>query len=110
MSCAGPNFMSAVPVPAANIDGPIMNVSGLVAGKTFYLADPFDGEYVILGSHDDSEFVPILQFNGQELRFGTSGPQMVRRDVIMTLKSIRVRRRANKLVTISIASQLVCPC
>lgn len=110
MSCSGPNIFAAVPVPPTNIDGPIFSVATLTAKKTFYLAGSFEGEYVILGSHDDAEFVPIAQFEGQELRFGTSGPQTVRRDVIMTLKSIRIRRLSNKPVNISVASQQICPC
>lgn len=104
MSCGGVNQFLSVPVPVVNEDGPILDVSGLVAEKTIYLAGQFSGQYVILGSHDDVKFVPILKFDGGQ------GPQPVRRDIMMTLKSIRVRRGANQNVAINIASQATCNC
>jgi hypothetical protein len=109
-SCGGLNDFKTVPVPLGNGFGAALDVSDLIAKKTIYLSGPFEGEYVILGSHDGVLFVPIASFEGQEARFGTSGPQTVRRDIEFTLKEIKVERAANKTVNISIAGQDTCPC
>ncbi len=110
MSCDGVNDFVTATVPAVNGVGPIADVSALTAKKTIYMSGPFQGEYVILGSHDDGIFVPVAQFEGQEARFGTSGPYTVKREIELTLKSIRIQRGANKAVNIVIAAQQVCPC
>ena len=111
MSCDGINDFVNVVVPAAGIaDGPIADVSGLVAKKTIYMSGVFEGEYILLGSHDDIRINPIAQCRGQESRFGTSGPYTVRREIELTLKSIRLRRQANNPVNVMIAAQQVCPC
>jgi hypothetical protein len=104
MSCGGLNQFLSLTVPPGNGDGPSLDVSGLVAQKTLYLAGTFGGTYVILGSHDDVNFVPIAMFDGGE------GPQTIRRDVKFTLKTIRVRRQANKTVVINVAGQATCAC
>jgi len=106
MSCnAGLNQYLTVPVPAANGDGPLFDVSGLVAEKTLYIAGDYLGQYVILGTHDDVHLVPIAQFSNG------SGPQTIRRDIIATLKSIVVRRNASGApVTINLAAQATCSC
>lgn len=101
---AGLNIFSPVPVPLINGDGVALDVSGMVAHKTFYLSGTYTGRYVILGSHDNIKYVPILSFDGGE------GPQTIRRDIDLTLASIMVRRQADKTVTVSVASQATCPC
>jgi hypothetical protein len=110
MSCGGLNTFVAVPVPAVNGDGPILSVTGLVAKKTFFFSGPFEGEYVVLGSHNDVNFVPIAQIEGQEAVFGTSGPQTIQRKVELTLKSIRIRRLSNKPINIAVSAQAICLC
>ena len=101
---SGLNIFDVVPVPLINGDGPALDVSGMVADKTFYLSGTYTGRYVIMGSHDNVRYVPILQFDGGE------GPQTIRRDIDYTLASIKVRRQADKTVTVSVASQATCPC
>lgn len=111
MSClAGLNNFVTIPVPALNGDGILADVSGLVAEKTIYLSGVFDGEYTLLGSHDDAIFIPIAKFVGDSNRFRTSGPYTLRQDVKATLKSLRVRRAANNSVNIVVAAQAICPC
>jgi hypothetical protein len=111
MSCVGGlNQFLTANVPISNGDGTNLDVSSLVAKKTIFLSGTFEGEYVILGTHDDANFVPIASFNGQEALFGTSGPQTLRRDIDLTLKSIKVRRQANKTVNVAVAAQTVCTC
>jgi len=109
-SCGGLNDFKTVPVPLGNGFGAALVVSDLVAKKTIYLSGSFEGEYVILGSHDGVNYVPICSFEGQEARFGTSGPQTVRRDIDFTLLDVKVDRAANKTVNISIAGQKTCAC
>lgn len=104
MSCGGLNQFLTLTVPGGNGDGPSLDVSGLVADKTLYLAGSFVGTYVILGSHDDANFVPIASFTGGE------GPQTIRRDIKLTLKTIKVRRNATKSVAINVAGQSTCAC
>jgi len=118
MSCmAGLNQFLSVNVPAINGEGLVLDVSGLVARKTFYLSGPFDGKYIIMGTHDDVHYVPILSFDGSEIPKpnesfapAPAGPFTIRRDVEATLKSIKVQRAANKTVNISLASQATCAC
>lgn len=110
MSCAGLNDFKTVPVPVGNGLGAVLDVSDLVAKKTLYLSGPFEGDYVILGSHDGVRFVPIASFTGQEATFGTSGPQTVRRDIELTLRELKVERAANKAVNITVAAQKTCAC
>lgn len=109
-SCGGLNDFKTVNVPVGNGFGTPVVVSDLVARKTIYLSGVFEGEYTILGSHDGVLFVPIASFVGQEDRFGTSGPQTIRRDIELTLAQIKVERAANKVVNISIAGQKTCAC
>lgn len=104
MSCGGLNQFLNMVVPGASGDGPSLDVSGLVADKTIYLAGNFNGTYIILGSQDDVEFVPIASFTG-----GT-GPQSIRTDIKATLRTMRVRRQADVSVTINVAGQATCSC
>lgn len=110
MSCGGLNQFLTADVPLNNGEGADLDVSGLVSEKTLFLSGVFDGEYVILGSHDDNRFIPIAKFEGQESRFGKSGPQTVRQDIDLTIKTLRVRRAASRTVNIAIAGRSVCAC
>lgn len=109
-SCGGLNEFKTLSVPVVNGVGADLDVSDLVAKKTLYLSGPFEGEFVIEGSHDNSNFIPVARFEGQEASFGTSGPQTVKRDIELTLRSLRVIRQANKTVNIVVAGQNICPC
>lgn len=103
MACGGLNQFLTLVVPADG-DGPALDVSSLVAAKSIYLAGTFRGRYVIMGSLDGSHYVPIVAFDGGQ------GPQAIRKDVFFTLKTVKVRRQADKLVTVNIAAQTVCSC
>lgn len=109
-SLAGLNDILTANVPANNGEGTPLDVSGLIAKKTIYLSGIFQGQYTILGSHNDVRFVPIARFEGQAARFGTSGPQTVKQDIELTIKTIKVQRAADRTVNISIAGQQTCPC
>jgi hypothetical protein len=105
MSCVGGlnQFLSPA-VPVNNGDGAALDVSGLVAKKTIYLSGEFAGSYVILGTHDDVRYVPIAAFQGGQ------GPQTIRRDIDATIKSLKVRRNADRTVVINVAAQATCAC
>jgi len=112
MSClAGLNDFLTADVPAVNGGvGADLDVSSLVAKKTIYLSGIFNGRYTILGSHDDVRFVPIAMFEGDAARFGTSGPQTVKKEIELTIKTVKVSRAADRTVNISIAGQQTCAC
>lgn len=112
MSCGGLNQILTIPVPALNGEGLPLDVSGLVAEKTFYFSGNFEGEYVILGSHDDLRFVPLLKITGQRGQQAGQppGPQLIRRDVIASLKTIKIRRAASLAINASVAAQETCAC
>ena len=57
-------FILNIPVPSAG-DGVAVNVSVLVGEKTVTLSGTFEGQYVLLGSHDGIHFDPILSFKEQ---------------------------------------------
>jgi hypothetical protein len=101
---AGLNQFLSVPVPLANGDGALLDVSTTDAEKTFYLSGDFRGIYSIMGTHDDVLFVPILFFSSGQ------GPRTIRRDIVATLKSIFVRRAALGDVVINMGGQTVCIC
>ncbi len=112
MSCGGLNRSFTIPVPASNGEGPILDISILSESKTFFFSGDFDGEYVILGSHNDVNFVPILKIEGARgQQAGQSpGPQTVRREIDLTLKSIKVRRAANRTINSAVIGQETCAC
>jgi len=56
----------SISVPSSG-DGPSADVSALLGPKTVQLAGLFRGTYVLLGSEDDADFVPILSFNAGSL-------------------------------------------
>lgn len=102
--CAGLNTYVPLVVPPVNTDGPLTGVANMTAKKTIYLTGTFNGDYVILGSHDNVDFVPIAKFNGN------GNPQSAKRDVDATLNTVRVRRIADAGAVITIGSQLTCAC
>lgn len=105
MGCRrGLSTILTLPVPPFSGDGAIVDVSAVIGEKTIYLAGEFSGLYTIMGSHDDVRFVPLVEFNGGQ------GPQPIRRDIKLTLKSMKVRRNADRAVTVNIASQETCTC
>lgn len=113
MSCGGGlNQFLTLPIPAGNGEGALLDVSGVAACKTFFFSGDFEGEYVVLGSHNDVNFVPILKIEGARgQQFGQSpGPQTIRRDIKLTLKSIKVRRAANRTINAAVAGQETCAC
>jgi hypothetical protein len=105
MSCCGGANQFLVPtVPAGNGDGPALDVSGLIADKAFYCAGDYNGTYTILGSLDNSSYVPIVSFTGG------LGPRSVRVDKKITLRSIKVRRQADQAAIITLAGQSTVAC
>jgi hypothetical protein len=102
--CAGLNTYIPLVVPPTNSDGPSTSVANMAAKKTIYLTGTFNGEYIILGSHDNIDFVPIVKFNGN------GNPQSAKLNVDATLNSISVRRNADASAVITVASKLVCSC
>ena len=69
-------------------DGPIADVSALVGAKTVTLAGFFEGAYVLLASHDDATFDPVLTFNAD-------GKESIKLTLPDAYKSVRVRTVAN---------------
>lgn len=104
--CNGLNSFLAVPVPVVNGDGPLLPVGQLAAKKTFYLNGAWKGTYVLLGSHDGIDFVPV---DGGKFD-GGGNPQQARVDIDAMLAFVRVRRDADSLAVAAIASQLTCAC
>lgn len=72
-----------VPVPTSG-EGALVDVSALVGPKTVVLTGRFRGIYDLLASHDDSHFVPVLQFDA-------GGVEGVRQTVSGSFKSLRLR-------------------
>jgi len=102
----GLNTFSTLDVPVANpAEGAILDTSGVVAEKTVYISGSWSGSFEVLGSHN-GRFVPILKFESD----GRGGPQTIRRDIKLTLKSMRVRRNAIGNVNLMIAAQAICAC
>ena len=117
MSCGGLNTFVTLTVPAVSGDGPAVDVSALGRHKTVYLSGSFRGKYILFGSQDNSNYVPVLSFDGSELppnpdEFspGASGPQTIKKNLPFTLRSIIVRRAADAGVNISVGAQATCAC
>jgi hypothetical protein len=102
--CAGLNAYIPLIVPPVNSDGPLTSVANLIAEKTIYLTGTFNGEYIVLGSHDNVDFVPIAKFNGN------GNPQSAKLQVDAALNTVRVRRNADAGAVITVASRLTCAC
>jgi len=75
-----------IPVPSSG-DGPAADVSSLLGEKTVQLAGSFRGSYVLLGSQDNLDYVPILSFDAGSLA-GIS------QTVAGAFKSFKLRSRA----------------
>lgn len=54
-----------VVVPSVG-DGPIADVSNLVGPKTVLLSGSFTGSYILMGSQNNVDFVPLLQFDSAQ--------------------------------------------
>jgi hypothetical protein len=75
-----------VPVPTSG-EGAIVDVSTLVGAKTVVLTGRFEGIYELLASQNDSQFVPVLQFDA-------GGIEGVQQTVTGAFKSVRLRSKA----------------
>jgi hypothetical protein len=104
MGLTGSNVFASVAPGPNETDGPLVNVSTMGADKTITLPGSFDGEYVLLGSHDGVRFVPIAKF------LGGDGLQTIVRTFSGTLQYVRSRRSSPDAITMSISGQAVCPC
>ena len=88
-----------VPVPTSG-DGPITSVVNLVGAKTVVLTGFFEGTYVLLASHDNSTFVPVLTFD-------SNGLEEIRQTLAEAYSSVRMRTVASTapatVVTLSVS-------
>jgi hypothetical protein len=75
-----------VVVPAAG-DGPIASVANLVGAKTVELSGVFRGRYVLLGSQNDVNFVPVAFFD-------SDGKESIKVTLELALSQVRVRSEA----------------
>jgi len=75
----------SVAVPTTG-EGTVVDTSSLVGEKTVVLSGTFSGIYELLGSHNDSIFVPVLQFD-------SGGVEGIRLTVPGSFKSMRLRSR-----------------
>lgn len=117
MSCGGLNAFIALNVPNLPGDGAAVTVSSLGRHKTVYLSGAFEGKYILFGSHDGTNFVPVLSFDSGELPpqnqdgFVPGEPQpTLKKNLPYTLHSIIVRRAADRTVNISVGGQETCAC
>jgi hypothetical protein len=111
MSCAicegGLNTIVPLPVPGVDkSEGPAVDVSTLVAEKSVEISGIYVGLYVVLGSHDGINYVPVLSFGSG------IGVQSFKQSMSFVLRFMKVRRRARNesTVVMNIGSKLTCPC
>lgn len=95
----------SIPVPASDGEGTAVDVSAYKGPKTFELAGNYSGFYVVLGSHDGTNYAPLLTFKD-----GESGQQGFAPTVPFVVRYIKIRRRATATAVINMAAALVCPC
>jgi hypothetical protein len=76
-----------VVVPSSG-DGPIANIANLVSEKTVELSGRFDGRYILLGSHNGVNFVPVLIFDA-------NGEESIKLTLSLALVAVRVRAAAS---------------
>ena len=88
----------SVTVPPTG-DGPIANISALVGAKTVTLSGLFEGAYILLASHDDATFDPVLTFN-------SNGRESVRLTLPDAYKSVRVRTTANTVPSSTVTMEI----
>jgi len=72
-----------VPVPLSG-EGASADISALTGEKTVVLSGTFEGRYVLLGSHDDINFVPVLIFDA-------NGEESIKKTLPEALRSVKVR-------------------
>jgi hypothetical protein len=112
MSClvcndGGANQIVALNVPGIDqTDGAPTDVSTLTADKSIQITGEYDGQYIILGSHDGQRYVPLLTFNSG------GGVQAFKQTMCFTLRYMKVRRRAfiSNVSAINVGSQFQCDC
>ena len=75
-----------VVVPVSG-DGPIASVANLIGKKTVELSGTFKGRYILLGTQNDVDFVPVAIFDA-------NGEESIRIAVALALSSVRVRSQA----------------
>jgi hypothetical protein len=81
-------FILNIPVPGSG-DGVAVNVSDLAGEKTVTLSGTFEGQYVLLGSHDGNHFDPVLSFDA-------GGIEGIKQTFSGALKWVRLRSQAMK--------------
>lgn len=82
-----------VTVPASG-DGPIASIANLVGEKTVELSGRFVGRYVLLGSHNGADFVPVLIFDA-------NGEESIKQTLPLAVSSVRVRAHASSPVGVT---------
>jgi hypothetical protein len=75
-----------VVVPVSG-DGPIASVANLIGKKTVELSGTFKGRYILLGTQNDADFVPVAIFDA-------NGEESIKIAVALALSSVRVRSQA----------------
>lgn len=75
-----------VVVPVSG-DGPIASVANLIGKKTVELSGTFKGRYILLGTQNDVDFVPVAIFDA-------NGEESIKIAVALALSSVRVRSQA----------------
>ena len=82
--------------PTYGTYGPILDVSVLRGEKTVLLDGSFDGLYVLYGSHDNANFVPVFSFFGAR-------PQSIKQIFESSYLSVRLRSLATNAAGVSIS-------
>ena len=83
-----------VPIPASG-DGPIVSIATLVGSKTVVLSGKFSGTYILLASHDDATFFPVLTFD-------SDGEEKIEETLADSYKSVRVRASASAVGSVTL--------
>jgi hypothetical protein len=110
MSCdcgGGENRIAALSLPPSdNTDGPITDVVAFTANKSVELTGNYEGQFIIMGSHDGTRFVPLITFNSG------SGVNAFKQTLKVTPRYLRVRRRAfiSSVSAINIGGKSTCIC
>lgn len=111
MACSvcngGSNAILALNLPGADqTDGAPTNVSSLTPDKSVEISGSYDGQFIILGSHDGRRFVPLLTFNSG------NGRNSFKQTMCFTVRFMAVRRRAyfSEVTAINIGGMTVCDC
>ena len=102
---SGSNQIYSLNVPGAdNTLGTATDISSLVGKKTFVLAGTYIGKLIVYGSHDGTNYTPIVTFDS-----GVAVQQTkVSKDLI--LRFLKVKREAfvSSIVTIRVVGQEAC--